>query len=164
MSNQSSGPNRLSRLAAKEVPHRVESRLFAAKSSVTSALENLTTTVRKAHVHEAVRTAFLQAIGRVEQRLQDISTQTEGATSAVKDLGKEVTHLELAEKWVAASGRVLERLGDNGGKAIIAKLEELQEQVLWLVRADHWDGQLTAAIKRLQKETQDAEAKASRAV
>jgi DNA-binding FrmR family transcriptional regulator len=163
MSNQSSGPNRLSRLAAKEVPHRIESRLFAAKSAVTSATEDLMSTVRKAHVHEAVRTAFLQAAQRVEQRLHDITVQTEGATSAVKDLGKEVKHLELAEKWVAASGRVMERLGDNGGKAVMAKLEELQEQVLWLVRADHWDGQLTAAVKRLQKATQDAEAKASRA-
>lgn len=163
MSTPSTGRNRRSRLAAKEVPHRMESRLFAAKSTVTSAIEDLTSTVRKAHVHDAVRSTFLQATQRVEQRLHDITIQTEGATSAVKDLGKEVKHLELAEKWVAASGRVLDRLQNNGGKAVMDKLEELQEQVLWLVRADHWDGQLTAAIKRLQKATQDAETKASRA-
>jgi chromosome segregation ATPase len=162
MSDQSTGRNRLSRLAAKEVPHRQDSRLFAAKAAVTTSIEDLTSMVRRAHVHDAARNDLLNALQRVEQQLHDITTHTDGATGAVKDLAKQVEHLQLAEKWIAGSSRVLERLGDNGSKALRGQLEEMQESVLWCVRATHWDGELTTAVKQLQKATQDAEAQAAR--
>jgi predicted RNA binding protein with dsRBD fold (UPF0201 family) len=163
MSDQSTGRNRLSRLAAKEVPHRLESRLFAAKAAVTKSIEDLTTVVRKAHIHDAARNDLLQALQRAEHQLHDITPQTEGATGAVKDLAKQVDHLQLAEKWVASSSRVIDRLGPNGAKALRDQLEEHQEAVLWCVRASHWDGELTTAVKSLQNITQEAEAKAARA-
>lgn len=164
MSDQSTGRNRLSRLAAKEVPHRQDSRLFAAKSSVTTAIEDLTSIVRRAHIHDAARNDLLNALQRVDHRLHDITTQTAGATGAVKDLAKQVEHLQLAEKWIAGSSRVLERLGANGAKSVRDQLEERQEAVLWCVRATHWDGELTTAVKQLQKATQEAEAQAARAI
>lgn len=163
MSDQSTGRNRLSRLAAKEVPHRQDSRLFAAKSSVTTAIEDLTTVVRKAHIHDAARNDLLGALQRAEHQLHDITPSTSGATGAVKDLAKQVDHLQLAEKWIAGSTRVLERLGANGAKATRDLLEERQESVLWCVRAAHWDGDLTTAVKQLQQATQEAEAQAARA-
>jgi hypothetical protein len=164
MSTQSTGPSRLSRQAAKEVPHRMESRLFAAKASVTKAAEDLLTTVRKAQLHDAVRNDLIAAIERVQRQLHEITASVSGATGQVKDLAKQVQHLQLAEKWVAASNRVAERLGNNGSRQVRDALLEAQDAVLWCVRADHWDGQLTAAVKKLQSLTQDAEAHASRAV
>jgi len=164
MSDQSTGRNRLSRLAAKEVPHRQDGRLFAAKSAVSTSIENLTTTVRRAHIHDAARNDLLGALQRAEHQLHDITPHTEGATGAVKDLAKQVDHLQLAEKWVAGSSRVLERLGANGSKSVRDQLEEHQEAVLWCVRAGHWDGELTTAVKQLQQSTQEAEAQASRAI
>jgi hypothetical protein len=41
-------------------------------------------------------------------------------------------------------------------------LLEAQDTVMWCVRAQHWDGELTAATTQLQKLVQDAEAHASR--
>jgi chromosome segregation ATPase len=163
MSDQSTGRNRLSRLAAKEVPHRQDGRLFAAKSAVTTLIENLTTTVRRANLHEAARNDLLGALQRAEHVLHDITPATSGATGAVKELAKQVDHLQLAEKWIAGSSRVLERLGANGSKNVRDRLEELQESVLWCVRATHWDGELTTAVKQLQHATQEAEAQAARA-
>lgn len=163
MSTQSTGPNRLSRQAAKEVPHRIENRLHAAKSTVAKAGEDLLASVRKAHLHEAVRNDMIAAIERVQRQLHDISGAVSGATSQVKELGKQVQHLQLAEKWVAASDRVLNRLGANGSKAVRDALLEAQDAVMWCVRADHWDGRLTAAVKQLQSVTLDAEARAARA-
>ena len=163
MSTQSTGPNRLSRQAAKEVPHRIENRFHAAKASVSTAAEDLLATVRKAHIHEVVRSDLVAAIERVQRRLHDITGAVSGATSHVKELGKQVQHLQLAEKWVAASDRVLSRLGANGAKATRDALLEAQDAVMWCVRADHWDGQLTAAVKKLQSVTQDAEVRAARA-
>ena len=163
MSTQSTGPNRLSRQAAKEVPHRIENRLHSAKATVTKAAEDLLTTVRRAHLHEAVRNDLVAAIERVQRQLHEINGAVSGATSQVKELGKQVQHLQLAEKWVAASDRVLSRLGANGSKAMRDALLEAQDAVMWCVRADHWDGQLTAAVKKLQSVTQDAEVRAARA-
>jgi len=161
MSTQSKGPSRLSRKAAKEVPHRAESRLFAAKASVTTTAEDLIAAVRRANVHEAVRKDLLEAIDRVQHQLHDITVQVPHAASQVKDLAKQLQHLQLAEKWLAAADRVTTRLGDNGPKAVRDALDETRDKVLWLVRADHWDGQLTAAVKKLQRATQDAETKAA---
>jgi hypothetical protein len=164
MSTQSTGPSRLSRQAAKEVPHRMESRLFAAKASVTKSAEDLLTIVRKAHIPDAMRNDLIAAIERAQRQLHEITTSVSGATGQVKDLAKQMQHLQLAEKWVASSNRVIERLGNNGSKAMKDALLEAQDAVLWCVRADHWDGQLTAAVKKLQSLTQDAEARAARAV
>jgi len=41
-------------------------------------------------------------------------------------------------------------------------LLEYQDRVMWCVRADHWDGQLTAALLELTHQVQEAEALASR--
>lgn len=164
MSTQSNGPSRLSRQAAKEVPSRMESRLFAAKASVTKSTEDLLATVRKAHFHDAVRNDLVGALVRVQRQLHDITMSVTGATGQVKELAKQVQHLQLAEKWVAASDRVLSRLGTNGSKAMRDTLLEAQDAVLWCVRADHWGGQLTSAVKKLQALTQEAEVQAARAV
>jgi hypothetical protein len=102
------------------------------------------------------------AVNRVEQQLKEISPDESKATSAVKDLGKEVQHLTIAETWVSATERVLTRLGPEAPHKMRDDLLEAQDTVMWCVRAQHWDGELTAATTRLQQLVQDAEAHASR--
>ncbi len=163
MKTNTSGPNRLSRVAAKEVPHRSDERFFAAKSSVRTQCEDLLHDLRHSSAHAPMIADFTSAVDRVEQILKDISPDTPKATSAVKDLSKEVQHLALAESWVSSAERVLGRLGPNGSAALRSSLAEAQETVMWCVRADHWDGQLTAAITALENLVKDAEAAAARA-
>ena len=58
--------------------------------------------------------------------------------------------------------RVLTRLGTGASKDMRDGLLEAQDTVMWCVRAEHWDGQLTAAVTQLQQLVQEAEAQASR--
>lgn len=163
MKTNTSGPNRLSRVAAKEVPHRSDERFFAAKSAVRTQCEDLLHDLRRSSAHAPMIADLTSAVDRVEHKLKDISPETPKATSAVKELSKEVQHLALAENWVSAAERVLGRMGANGSSALRSQVQEAQDTVMWCVRADHWDGQLTAAITALEKVVKEAEAAAARA-
>lgn len=162
MSQQSHGPSRLSRTAAKEVPHRAADRFFAAKSAARTACEQLAHDVRRAPMHEAKRLDLLRAIERVQRELNQVTLETPDARAVVVDLEHQVQHLQVAEKWISASDRVLDRLGNHGSRAVREDLVQAQETVMWCVRAEHWDGQLTAALTGLQSTTQLAEAQAAR--
>jgi hypothetical protein len=63
---------------------------------------------------------------------------------------------------VSSAERVLTRLGTSATTKMRDGLLEAQDTVMWCVRAEHWDGQLTAAVTELQKRVQEAEALASR--
>lgn len=162
MSMSNSGPSRLARSAAKEVPHRTTDRFFAAKSAVKTACEDLVHDVRRSHLHVAMKNDLLHAVERIQRDLHDISASDQGARSQLVDIEKELHHLQMAEKWVAASERVLSRLGANGARAVRDELLEAQDTVMWCVRAHAWNGQLTASLARLQRIVQDAEVRASR--
>jgi hypothetical protein len=77
-------------------------------------------------------------------------------------MGKEVLHLQVAETWVAASDRVLDRLGANASTEMRVGLEEGRERVMWCVRAQHWDGELTSTTTQLEALVKEAEAHAAR--
>ena len=162
MKSNTSGPNRLSRTAAKEVPHRSDERFFAAKADVKKACEDLLHDLRHSSAHEPMVTDLVTAVNRVQQQLKDITPDQPKASSAVRDIAKEVQHLQLAETWVSSTERVLTRLGSGANKDMRDGLLEAQDTVMWCVRAEHWDGQLTAAVTQLQKLVQEAEAHASR--
>ena len=163
MSQQSTGPSRLSRTAAKKVPHRSSDRLFAAKATAKRMCEDLIHDVRRSAAHEAVRIDFLEALDQVQHLLQDISLDVPHSASQVRDFTKEISHLQVAHTWVAAAERVLGRLGANGSKGMRDGLVESQESVMWCVRAGHWDGQLTSTVTALEVCVKDAEAHAARA-
>jgi len=162
MKNTESGKNRLSRTAAKEVPHRSNERFYSARADVKKACEDLQHLLRTSSAHEVVVADFVTAVTRVEQDLQSIGPDESKASSTVRDMAKEVQHLQVAETWVAATDRVLERLGAAASATMRDGLLEAQERVMWCVRAQHWDGELTAATKQLQGLVQDAEAHAAR--
>jgi hypothetical protein len=162
MSQQSTGPSRLSRTAAKKVPHRSSDRLFAAKAAAKTMCEDLIHDVRRSAVHEAVRIDFLDAIDQVQHRLHDISPDVPHAASMVRDFTKEISHLQVAHTWVAAAERVLGRLGAHRPKGLRDSLVESQESVMWCVRAGHWDGQMTSAVTALEVVVKDAEVHAAR--
>ncbi len=162
MKSNTSGPNRLSRTAAKEVPHRSDERFFAAKADVKKACEDLLHDLRHSSAHEPMVADLVTAVNRVQQQLKDITPDQPKASSAVRDIAKEVQHLQLAETWVSSTERVLTRLGSGANKDMRDGLLEAQDTVMWCVRAEHWDGQLTAAVTQLQKLVQEAEAHASR--
>ena len=73
MSQSSSGKSRLSRVAAKEVPHRKSDRFFAAKSEVKASCEQLSLDVKRSTLHEAMKLDLLQAVDRVHRLLHDVT-------------------------------------------------------------------------------------------
>ena len=77
MSMSNSGPSRLARTAAKEVPHRTTDRFFAAKSAVRSSCEDLVHDVRRSHLHESMKGDLLRAVDRIERELHDIGMEPE---------------------------------------------------------------------------------------
>ena len=162
MKTNDQGKNRLSRIAAKEVPHRTDERFFAAKADVKKACEDLLHDLRHSSAHAPMVADLTTAVKRVEQQLKDITPDESKASSAVREMGKEVQHLQLAETWVSATERVLTRLGSAAPHDMRDTLLEAQDTVMWCVRAQHWDGELTAATTNLQKLVQEAEAHASR--
>ena len=162
MTSTGSGKNRLSRTAAKEVPHRSDERFFAAKADVKKACEDLLHDLRHSAAHEPMVADLVTAVNRVQQQLKDIAPDETKASSQVRDIAKEVQHLQLAETWVSSAERVLARLGSTAPAKMRDGVLEAQDTVMWCVRAEHWDGQLTAAVTQLQKQVQEAEALASR--
>ena len=162
MKSNGSSPNRLSRTAAKEVPHRADERYFAAKADVKKACEDLLHDLRHSSAHAPMVADLVTAVNRVQQQLKDITPEESKASSTVRDMGKEVQHLQLAATWVSATERVLARLGANGTHEERDRLLEAQDTVMWCVRAQRWDGELTAATTDLKKLVQEAEAHAAR--
>ena len=162
MSQPSSGKSRLSRVAAKEVPHRKSDRFFAAKSEVKASCEQLSLDVKRSSLHDAMKMDLLQAVDRVHQLVRDVTEETPGGRNELVELEKQVEHLLLAEKWANAAARVLDRLGADGDRDSRDSVLEAQDAVMWCVRADQWDGQLTAALSVLTVAVQGAEANASR--
>lgn len=162
MKSNTSGPNRLSRTAAKEVPHRSDERFFAAKADVKKACEDLLHDLRHSSAHAPMIADLTTAVKRVQQQVKDITPDEPKASTTVRDMAKEVQHLQVAETWVSATERVLARLGNGAPHDMRDGLLEAQDAVMWNVRAQHWDGDLTAATSQLQKLVQEAEAHASR--
>ncbi len=162
MTGTGTGPNRLSRIAAKEVPHRSDERFFAAKSDVKRACEDLLHDLRGCSARPAMVTDLTVAVTRMQQQLKDFSPDEPKASTAMRDMGKEVSHLSSAQTWVSAAERVLVRLGSGTSHSTRDGLLEAQDAVMWCVRAQHWDGELTAATKQLEQLVKDAEAQASR--
>ncbi len=162
MKSNTSGPNRLSRTAAKEVPHRSDERFFAAKADVKKACEDLLHDLRHSSAHAPMIADLTTAVKRVQQQVKDITPDEPKASTTVRDMAKEVQHLQVAETWVSATERVLTRLGSGAPHEMRDGLLEAQDAVMWNVRAQHWDGDLTAATSQLQKLVQEAEAHASR--
>jgi len=162
MTQQVPGNSRLSRTAAKEVPHRSADRLFAAKSSAKRMCEDLVHDIRHSALHESMKNDLMHAVERVQRSLHDIAPDVDHASSRVKDLTKQIQHLMLAETWVSAAERVLTRLGVGGGKDVRDSVLAAQDTVMWCVRADHWDGQLTSAVTALESAVKEAEVHAAR--
>lgn len=163
MNHPETGPTRESRLAAKHRPHRSEDRFFAAKTAARHACEELTQSIRRSHIHDVMKSALLMAVGRAENRLQHIAPTSDHPGAEVKALTKEVAHLQLAETWIAAGDRVISRLGPVNSSGVRTAVEEAQDAVIWCVKADRWNGDLTIAVSQLQSAVQDAEVHASRA-
>jgi len=161
MTSTGTGPNRLSRISAKEVPHRTDERFFAAKADVKRACEDLLHDLRTSAATGPMVADLTTAVNRLQQQVKDISPDEPKASSTVRDMSKDVQHLQVAQTWVSAAERVMSRLG-GGAHELRDRLAEGQESVMWCVRAQHWDGELTAATKRLEQLVKDAEAQASR--
>ena len=162
MKSSTPGPNRLTRISAKEVPHRSDERFFAAKADVKKACESLLHELRHSSAHPPMVADLVTAVNRMEQSLKDITPDMPKASTEVRDMAKEVQHLQLAETWVSATERVLTRLGTSSSSEMRHGLREAQESVMWCVRAQHWDGELTGAVTKLQKLVQQAETHAAR--
>ena len=162
MKNHPDGPNRLSRTAAKQVPHRSDERFFSARADVKKACEDFLHVLRNSSAHPPMVADLVTAVNRVEQQLKEISPDEPKASSAVRDMAKELQHLQAAETWVSATERVLNRLGDSVTHEMRDGLLEAQDTVMWCVRAQHWDGELTAATKNLETLVKEAEVVAAR--
>jgi hypothetical protein len=154
--------SRTSRIEAKYKGNRSEDRFFAARNNAKQACENLRTAIRKSQIHAVMRDELLQAVDRAEAQVKSVEPTQAHPGAEIRQLAKEIEHLQLAELWVAAADRVLNRLGDGGPAQSRSALEEAQEAVMWCVRASEWGGKLTAAGTQLQKVVAEAEIHAAR--
>jgi hypothetical protein len=154
--------SRADRDAAKHKPHRTEERFYKAKHDAQHACEALRARIQRSAIHEAVRKELLAAVGAAESRINEVSLTRSHPGSELRDLTKEVGHLQVAETWLAGADRVLSRLGPDGPRTPRAVVEQEVDTVMWHVRAGEWDGRLTAAVTGLQQAVQDAEAHAAR--
>ena len=84
MKSNGSSPNRLSRTAAKEVPHRTDERFFAAKADVKKACEDLLHDLRHSSAHQPMVADLVTAVNRVQQQLKDITPDEPKANPAVR--------------------------------------------------------------------------------
>ena len=160
MSNNTT--SRTSRIEAKYKGHRSEERFFAARNNAKQACQNLRTAIRKSHIHTVMRDELVQAADRAEALVKDVEPSRVRPGAGIRQLAKEIEHLQFAEQWVAAADRVLSRLGNSGPVDARSKLEQAQDAVKWCVRANEWNGQLTAAGAQLQKAVAEAEIHAAR--
>ena len=156
--------SRAERDAAKHKPHRTEDRFYKAKHDAQHACEDLRARIQRSHIHAAVRKELLAAVSRAEARINDVTLTRSHPGAHLRELTKEVGHLQVAENWLAAADRVLERLGPNGAKAQRSAVEEGVDTVMWHIRAGEWNGQLTAAVTGLQRIVQDAETLAANSI
>lgn len=154
--------SRLTRTEAKHKPHRSEDRFFAARHDAKDQCETLRAVIRKSHIHAVMRDELLAAVDRAESRVKAVEPTQSHPGAEIRQLSKEIGHLQLAEQWVAAADRVLMRLNGHGPADLRQQLEEAQEAVMWCVRANEWNGQLTAAGTQLQERVREAEVYASR--
>jgi len=163
--------SRADRDAAKHKPHRTEERFYKAKRDAHHACEELRVRIQRSHIHEAVRKELLDAVAAAESQINDVSLTRSHPGAQLRELTKEVGHLQVAETWLAGADRVLTRLAANGGagtsgapsapRAPRARVEQEVDTVMWHVRAGEWDGRLTAAVTGLQQAVQDAETHAA---
>jgi hypothetical protein len=154
--------SRTSRIEAKYKGHRSEDRFFAARNDAKQACENLRTAIRKSQIHTVMRDELLQAADRAEALVKGVEPTQIHPGAEIRQLAKEIEHLQLAEQWVAAADRVLNRLRTEGPAAARTDLEQAQDAVMWCVRAGEWNGQLTAAGTQLQKLVAEGEIHAAR--
>ena len=129
MSQQSTGPTRLARLAAKEVPHRKSDRFFAAKSAARADCEQLIIDVRRSHMHEATTSELLRAAERVMRELHEITLDTPDARNIVVDL--EVPRELVIERLNAR--REAEQRTDDSPAAVEQRLALYEEQTAPLI-------------------------------
>lgn len=153
--------SRADREAAKHKPHRTEERFYKAKHDAQHACEELRARIQRSQIHDAVRKELLDAVTSAESQINDVTPSRSHPGAQLRELTKEVGHLQIAETWLAGADRVLARLGSNGPRSARARLEEEVDTVMWHVRAGEWDGRLTAAVTGLQQAVQDAEAHAA---
>ena len=109
-----------------------------------------------------MRDELLQAADRAEALVKGVEPTQIHPGAEIRQLAKEIEHLQLAEQWVAAADRVLNRLRTEGPAAARTDLEQAQDAVMWCVRAGEWNGQLTAAGTQLQKVVAEGEIHAAR--
>lgn len=153
---------RLSRTAAKNKPHRSEDRFFAARADARNACEELRAVIRRSAIHDTMKQELLTAVERAEAMLAGLSPTVHHPGASAKEIAKQIGHLRVAEVWVAAADRVITRLHGGGPLALRQEVEERQDAVMWCVRAEKWDGQLTAAVTHLEAVVKEAEVHASR--
>ena len=156
--------SRADRDAAKHKPHRTEDRFYKAKHVAQHACEDLRSSIKRSHIHEAVRKQLLTAVAEAEARINDVSPTRSHPGAELRELTKEVSHLQIAENWLAAADRVLDRLGSDGPKSQRTAVEEGVDTVMWHVRAGEWDGRLTASVTQLQGMVQEAETHAANSI
>jgi hypothetical protein len=153
---------RLSRAAAKHKPHRAEERFFAARTDARHTCEELRSIIRRSSMHDASKQDLLGAVARAEAMVAALTPTAHHPGATAKEIAKQVGHLRVAETWIAAADRVLARLRGGGPSSVRREVEERQDAVLWCVRAQRWDGHLTAAVTHLKVAVKEAEVHASR--
>ena len=101
------------------------------------------------------------AVDAAESQISEVALTRSHPGSRLRDIAKDIGHLQVAETWLAAADRVLGRLGPDGPRSSRVAIDEAADTVMWHIRAGEWVGRLTPAITELQRAVQEAEAQAA---
>ena len=163
MSDRENGKHksRAQRDAAKHKPHRTQDRFYKAKHDAQHACEDLRAKIQRSNIHDAVRHELLRAVDAAESQISEVALTRSHPGSRLRDITKDIGHLQVAETWLAAADRVLGRLGPDGPRSSRVAIDEAVDTVMWHIRAGERDGRLTPAVTELQRAVQEAEAQAA---
>jgi hypothetical protein len=93
-------------------------RFWSRRSGALCALDVSGVGFAEECAHAPMVADLVTAVNRVQQQLKDITADEPKASSAVRDMAKEVQHLQVAETWVSATERVLMAAVRAGGHRV----------------------------------------------
>ena len=114
--------------ARKEMPPNTNptdpGRFYKAKHDAQHACEDLRAKIQRSNIHDAVRHELFRAVDAAESQISEVALTRSHPGSRLRDITKDVGHVQVAETWLAAADRVLGRLGPDGPRSLRVAIDE----------------------------------------
>ncbi len=141
--------NRQQRKAAKEVPSRRISRVYASRHNVLYKAEGLQSRLSKSNLNTQLRAELDGAIKSVVLIAREVSPTTPSARQILDEASRELTHLNLAQSWLTSATRVLASL-DGAAHDTRHEIIRAMDRIKDSLHSRDLGGALTAQIRTLE--------------